>query len=141
MQGTSVLFGQVLTVFGIVVLGTWGATQWTAAQLGYQLRLGTPWFDFLGLPIYHPWRIFEWWYWFEAYAPRVFLKGRRDRGNERFNRLLRRYRDVDLARPAVQARHDLRLGQMGGALRDSQGRPVQSYRRLLGFQGRDLPSP
>ena len=34
MQGTSVLFGQVLTVFGIVVLGTWGATQWTAAQLG-----------------------------------------------------------------------------------------------------------
>lgn len=75
MQGTSVLFGQVLTVFGIVVLGTWGATQWTAAQLGYQLRLGTPWFDFLGLPIYHPWRIFEWWYWFEAYAPRVFLRG------------------------------------------------------------------
>jgi type IV secretion system protein VirD4 len=75
MQGTSVLFGQVLTVFGIVVLGTWGATQWTAAQLGYQLRLGTPWFDFLGVPIYHPWRLFEWWYWFEAYAPRVFLRG------------------------------------------------------------------
>jgi type IV secretion system protein VirD4 len=75
MQGTSVLFGQVLTVFGIVVLGTWGATQWTAAQLGYQLRLGTPWFDFLGLPIYHPWRIFEWWYWFEAYAPHIFLRG------------------------------------------------------------------
>jgi type IV secretion system protein VirD4 len=75
MQGTSVLFGQVLTVFGIVVAGTWGATQWTAAQLGYQLRLGTPWFDFLGTPIYHPWRLFEWWYWFEAYAPRVFLRG------------------------------------------------------------------
>jgi type IV secretion system protein VirD4 len=75
MQGTSVLFGQVLTVFGIVVAGTWGATQWTAAQLGYQLRLGTPWFDFLGKPIYQPWRLFEWWYWFEAYAPRIFLKG------------------------------------------------------------------
>jgi type IV secretion system protein VirD4 len=75
VQGTSVLFGQVLAVFGIVVAGTWGATQWTAAQLGYQLRLGTPWFDFLGIPIYHPWRLFEWWYWFEAYAPRVFLRG------------------------------------------------------------------
>ena len=75
MQGTSVLFGQVLAVLGIVIAGIWTATQWTAAQLGYQLRLGSPWFDFLGIPIYHPWRLFEWWYWFEAYAPRLFLKG------------------------------------------------------------------
>ena len=51
MNGTSVLFGQVLAVFGIVVAGTWGATQWTAAHLGYQLRLGSPWFDCLGIPL------------------------------------------------------------------------------------------
>jgi type IV secretion system protein VirD4 len=75
MQGTSVLFGQVLTVVGIVIAGTWAATQWTAAQLGYQPRLGAPWFDCLGVPVYHPWRLFEWWYWFDAYAPRLFLKG------------------------------------------------------------------
>jgi type IV secretion system protein VirD4 len=75
MQGTSVLFGQVLTVFAIVVAGTWGATQWTAAQLGYQMRLGTPWFDLFGVPVFHPWRLFEWWYWFDAYAPRIFLDG------------------------------------------------------------------
>lgn len=75
MQGTSVLFGQVLAVFGIVIAGTWGATQWTAAQLGYQLRLGSPWFDCFGIPVYHPWQLFEWWYWFDAYAPRLFLKG------------------------------------------------------------------
>jgi type IV secretion system protein VirD4 len=75
MQGTSVLFGQMLAVFGIVVAGTWGATQWTAAELGYQLRLGSPWFDLFGIPIYHPWCLFEWWYWFEAYTPRVFLRG------------------------------------------------------------------
>lgn len=75
MQGTSVLFGQVLAVFGIAIGGTWAATQWTAAQLGYELRLGAPWFDFLGIPFYHPWRLFEWWYWFDAYAPRLFLKG------------------------------------------------------------------
>ncbi|WP_186165339.1 conjugal transfer protein TraG [Burkholderia gladioli] len=75
MNGTSVLFGQMLTVFGIVVAGTWGATQWTAAHLGYQLRLGSPWFDCLGIPFYHPWRLFEWWYWYDAYAPRLFLKG------------------------------------------------------------------
>ena len=75
MQGTSVLFGQVLTVFGIVIAGVWGATQWTAAALGYQLRLGTPWFDFYGTPVYHPWRLFEWWFVFDAYAPHIFNMG------------------------------------------------------------------
>ena len=75
MQGTSVLFGQVLTVFGIVIAGVWGATQWTAAALGYQLRLGAPWFDFLGTPVYHPWRLFEWWFFFDAYAPDIFSTG------------------------------------------------------------------
>ena len=75
MQGTSVLFGQVLAVFSIAIGGTWAATQWTAAQLGYQLRLGAPWFDVFGTPIYHPWQLFEWWYWFDAYAPHLFLKG------------------------------------------------------------------
>ena len=97
MQGTNVLFGQIAVVFGIVIAGVvvllgleqaretllslevgiviagvWGATQWTAAALGYQLRLGSPWFDFFGTPVYHPWRLFEWWFFFDAYAPRVF---------------------------------------------------------------------
>ncbi|MFV0918931.1 hypothetical protein ACI1PM_17815, partial [Ralstonia nicotianae] len=40
MQGQGVLFGQVGVVFGIVIAGVWIATQWTAAALGYQLRLG-----------------------------------------------------------------------------------------------------
>ncbi|MFC5581002.1 conjugal transfer protein TraG [Rhodanobacter terrae] len=75
MNGTSVLFGQVLVVFGIVVAGIWVATQWTAAHLGYQLRLGSPWFDCLGIPVYRPWQLFQWWYWYDAYAPRLFLKG------------------------------------------------------------------
>ncbi|EIM01216.1 conjugal transfer protein TraG [Rhodanobacter thiooxydans] len=75
MNGASVLFGQILVVISIVVAGTWAATQWTAAHLGYQLRLGAPWFDLLGIPFYHPWRLFEWWYWYDAYAPRLFLKG------------------------------------------------------------------
>ncbi|WP_296555450.1 conjugal transfer protein TraG [Pigmentiphaga sp.] len=75
MQGTSVLFGQVLTVFAIVIAGVWGATQWTAAALGHQLRLGAPWFDLFGHPIYHPWRLFEWWFVFDAYAPNIFSTG------------------------------------------------------------------
>lgn len=75
MQGTNVLFGQIAVVFGIVIAGVWGATQWTAAALGYQVRLGSPWFDFLGTPIYLPWKLFEWWFFFDAYAPRVFDTG------------------------------------------------------------------
>lgn len=53
MQGTSVLFGEVIAVLCIVIAGVWGATQWTAAALGYQLRLGSPWFDLFGTPVYH----------------------------------------------------------------------------------------
>ncbi|HBP0923866.1 conjugal transfer protein TraG [Pseudomonas aeruginosa] len=75
MQGTNVLFGQIAVVFGIVIAGVWGATQWTAAALGYQVRLGSPWFDFLGASIYHPWKLFEWWFFFGAYAPEVFDTG------------------------------------------------------------------
>lgn len=75
MQGTNVLFRQIAVVFGIVIAGVWSATQWTAAALGYQLRLGSPWFDLLGTPIYHPWKLFEWWFFFDAYAPRVFDTG------------------------------------------------------------------
>ena len=51
MQAQGVLFGQIAAVFGIVIAGVWSATQWTAAALGYQLRLGSPWFDFFGTPV------------------------------------------------------------------------------------------
>ena len=51
MQGTNVLFGQIAVVFGIVIAGVWSATQWTAAAQGYQLRLGSPWFDLLCTPV------------------------------------------------------------------------------------------
>lgn len=72
MQGTNVLFGQIAAVFGIVIAGVWAATQWTAATLGYQARLGSPWFDCFGTPVYHPWRLFDWWFFFGAYAPQIF---------------------------------------------------------------------
>ena len=72
MQAQGVLFGQIAAVFGIVITGVWSATQWTAAALAYQVRLGSPWFDFFGTPVYHPWRLFEWWFFFDAYAPHVF---------------------------------------------------------------------
>ncbi len=72
MTPTKVLIGQILIVFGIVLAGTWYATEWTAGALGYQMRLGAPWFLFRGTPIYRPWRLFEWCYAYEPYAPGTF---------------------------------------------------------------------
>jgi type IV secretion system protein VirD4 len=75
MTAGRILWGQVALVFLILLAGVWGATQWTAAQLGYQLQLGTPWFRFFELPIYHPPAFFWWWFFYDAYAPQVFMQG------------------------------------------------------------------
>ena len=75
MTAGKILIGQVLLVLAIVVLGTWTATEWTAWQLGFQRRLGSPWFRLQEVPVYYPWRLFEWWFVYEAYAPRVFNTG------------------------------------------------------------------
>jgi len=74
MTPTKLLIGQIVIVFAIVILGVWAATQWCADMLGYQAQLGNPWFTLFGWPVYEPWKLFEWWYFFEAYAPEVFDK-------------------------------------------------------------------
>ena len=70
-----IYIGQIAAVLGIVVVSTWTATQWTAAALGFQERLGAPWFLIVGYPVYLPWRLFEWWFAYDAYAPEIFEKG------------------------------------------------------------------
>ena len=72
MTPTKLLLGQILIVFAIVIGAVWLATQWAAFQLGYQPRLGPAWFSISDYPIYLPWRVFEWWYAYEPYAPLVF---------------------------------------------------------------------
>jgi len=72
MTPTKLLIGQILIVFAIVIAGVWAATQWAAAELGYQAQLGAPWVVLLGTPVYQPWKLFEWWYAYDAYAPRIF---------------------------------------------------------------------
>ncbi|CAN7221442.1 conjugal transfer protein TraG [Bradyrhizobium sp. LjRoot220] len=64
--------GQIAAVFGIIGVTMWGATQWAAGALGHQAGLGAAWFMLLGYPVYLPWRLFEWWYAYEAYAPEIF---------------------------------------------------------------------
>lgn len=74
-SATGILFGQISVVLGVALGGVWTATQWTAHALGYQPQLGPMWFDLYGMPVYEPWRLFEWWYFYDAYAPDVFLRG------------------------------------------------------------------
>ena len=72
MNPGRILIGQVGVVLIVIVLTQWFATQWTAEALGYQPALGAPWFDVGDRPVYLPWRLFQWWYAYEAYAPEVF---------------------------------------------------------------------
>jgi len=75
MSATKILWGQIAVVFLIVLLTTWAATQYVAWSLGFQARLGAPWFSLFGLPIYYPPAFFWWWYFYDAYAPEIFAKG------------------------------------------------------------------
>ncbi len=58
----------------LMILGVWGATQYCAHELGYQPDLGESWFVILGYPVYIPWRVFEWTYYYDVYASNVFAK-------------------------------------------------------------------
>jgi type IV secretion system protein VirD4 len=75
MSATRILWGQILVVFLIVLMGVWGATQYVAWRLGFQEQLGTSWFELAGWPVYPPPAFFWWWYLYDAYAPDVFLRG------------------------------------------------------------------
>ena len=75
VSATKILWGQILVVTLIVLAATWAATQWTAWRLGYQPQLGMPWAHVAGIPLYAPPAFFLWWYWYDAYAPRVFIEG------------------------------------------------------------------
>ncbi len=72
MTPTKLIIGQILIVFAIVVGAVWGATQWAAGRLDFQAGLGPAWFEIADYQFYLPWRLFQWWYAYEAYAPSVF---------------------------------------------------------------------
>lgn len=74
MKPTTLLIGQAAIVTGTITGTLWASTQWAAHKLGYQMGLGDPWFSISNASIYYPWRLFEWWYAYEAYAPEIFRK-------------------------------------------------------------------
>ncbi len=75
MPATRILWAPVLVVGLIVLATTWTATQWTAHALAYQPQLGPPWLVVAGHRLYPPPAFFWWWFAYDAYAPKVFLRG------------------------------------------------------------------
>ncbi|MGB3406173.1 MAG: conjugal transfer protein TraG [Jannaschia sp.] len=74
-SATTILWGQILIVSIVALIFVWAATQWVAFRLGFQPQLGAPLTALFGLPIYRPWQVFTWWYWYDACAPRIFMEG------------------------------------------------------------------
>ncbi|HBL93835.1 MAG TPA: conjugal transfer protein TraG [Hyphomonas sp.] len=74
MTPTKFLIGQFLLTLVLITCSVWGATQWVAGVLEHQPRLGSSWFEVYRQPVYKPWRLFQWWYAYDAYAPDVFAR-------------------------------------------------------------------
>ncbi len=75
MSPQSILTGQIIVVFTTIILTTWYATQWVALQFDYDAYLGTGLFSIRNHTVYAPWKLFPWWYQFDAYAPHIFNTG------------------------------------------------------------------
>ncbi|MCH6202873.1 conjugal transfer protein TraG [Brucella ciceri] len=75
MRGGRILWGHIAVVLTVVFVMIWAATQWTAWRLGFQARLGNPWFELAGWPIYYPPAFFWWWFSYDAYASDIFTEG------------------------------------------------------------------
>ena len=54
MSSNNILVGQMIIVMAIIVGGTWAATEWTAAHLGFQARLGCRGSTFRDFPFTTP---------------------------------------------------------------------------------------
>ena len=57
---------------GVTLASFWIATQWVAAELAYQSRLGPGLIALGRVRIYPPWSIFIWEDWYSAYAEALF---------------------------------------------------------------------
>jgi type IV secretion system protein VirD4 len=75
LQTFKILWDQIVTVFRLMLLGIWSATQWTAASFAHQSQLVEPWYYLYGWPVYEPLAFFEWWFFYDAYAPGIFATG------------------------------------------------------------------
>ena len=74
MRSIRVSLVQTGIAFLIVIAALFISTQWAAGMLGNQPALGDPLLHVLGLKLYAPWKLFEWWLAFDSQAPDVFAR-------------------------------------------------------------------
>jgi type IV secretion system protein VirD4 len=139
MTATKILWGQLLLVSVIALLFVWAATEWVAWRLGFQSQLGQPIGELLGWPIYPPPAFFLWWYWYDAYAPRIFMEGAYIAAAGGFVCIgVAILLSVWRAREAKDVTTYGTVGQLGGY---GQGRPARQRRSRAGQVSQCLSSP
>ena len=129
MSATKILWGQVITVFAIVLLAIWTATEWTAWRLGFQPELGTPWFELLAFPVLPAAGLLLVVVRLRRLRAVDLHRGRLYRRVGRHHRRGRRDRHVGLAGARSEERRDLRLRALGAAEGDRAGRAARPRRR------------
>ena len=113
MSGNKVLWGQVLIVGLVVLTAVWTATEWTAWRLAFQPELGKPFGRLLALPLYSPPIFFWWWFEFNAYAPKIFRRGRLHRRRRQPDVRCGGDRHVGVAGAGSAGGYHLRLRPLG----------------------------
>ncbi len=114
-MSTGVLAGQVVLVFAVAALGVAIATQWTAAALGFQARLGEPWFTCPRHADLLPVAALSVVVLVQRVRTRDFPARRRHRSRQRVGQRSGGHRCVGMARPPIEAGHDIRLRPLGHA--------------------------
>ena len=122
MHAGKILWSQIIVVCSIALAFIWAATEWTAWRLGFQPQLGEPLFMAFGWPVYSPPSFFIWWYWYDAYAPQVFVEGAVIAGSGGIAAIFRSNLPVRAPRPGGARRHHLRLGPLGECERGARCR-------------------
>ena len=141
MSATKILWGQVITVFAIVLLAIWSATEWTAWRLGFQPQLGHPWFELLAFPVLPSAGLLLVVVRLRRLRADDLHRGRLHRRIGRDHRRGRRDRHVRLARPRSEECRDLRLGPLGATEGDRSRRTLRTRWRRAGPLPAQLSAP
>ncbi len=70
----AILYMNIFTGIFVLLAGMWIGTQVAAAELGYQPRLGSPWFAIGDIRVYYPWRFLQWDYYYGHYMTPIIWK-------------------------------------------------------------------
>ena len=126
MNATKILWGQVLLVSSVVLAFVWGATEWVAWRLAFQIPARPPVVrDFSAGQLYQPPAFFWWWFAYDAYARDIFVEGAYIAASGGIAAVVVAIAMSVWRAREVKARHHLWLCALGRDARSSRGRPAR----------------